>query len=129
MEGLFASAGQLFAGTGAGTGELLAKGSANQVLTVGGADPSGLEWTSPAPGGVTSFNTRTGAVVPASGDYTVGEVTGAAPTVSPTFTGTPIAPTAAPMTDDTQIATTAYVDAAVSASTADPVLYLSATYR
>lgn len=39
-------------------------------------------------GAVSSFNTRTGAVTPASGDYTVGQVTGAAPTASPTFTGT-----------------------------------------
>jgi hypothetical protein len=35
---------------------------------------------------------------------------------SPTFTGTPAAPTAAPNTNSTQIATTAYVDAAVSAA-------------
>ena len=38
--------------------------------------------------GVTSWNTRTGAVVPVSGDYTVAQVTGAAPLASPTFTGT-----------------------------------------
>lgn len=36
-------------------------------------------------GGVTSFNGRTGAVMPASGDYTVGQVTGAAPLDSPVF--------------------------------------------
>ena len=39
-------------------------------------------------GGVTSFTSRTGAVSPASGDYTFSEVTGAAPLDSPTFTGT-----------------------------------------
>jgi Ice-binding-like len=38
--------------------------------------------------GVTSFNGRSGAVVPTSGDYTVSQVTGAAPLASPTFTGT-----------------------------------------
>lgn len=45
----FASAGQLIVGTGAGTGELLATGTAGQVLTVGGADPSGLQWALPSP--------------------------------------------------------------------------------
>jgi hypothetical protein len=44
-ETIFTAAGQLLAGTGSGTGDLLAKGTAGQVLTVGGADPSGLEWT------------------------------------------------------------------------------------
>jgi hypothetical protein len=37
---------------------------------------------------VASFNGRTGAVVPTSGDYGVAQVTGAAPIASPTFTGT-----------------------------------------
>ena len=36
---------------------------------------------------VLSFNGRTGAVTPKSGDYTVTQVTGAAPTVRPVFTG------------------------------------------
>lgn len=39
-------------------------------------------------GGVTSVFTRTGAVTAQSGDYTVSQVTGAAPLASPTFTGT-----------------------------------------
>jgi len=43
--------------------------------------------------GVASFDGRTGAVVPTTGDYAVGQVTGAAPLVSPSFTtpalGTP----------------------------------------
>jgi hypothetical protein len=39
-------------------------------------------------GGVTSVFTRTGAVTASSGDYTVAQVTGAAPAASPTFTGT-----------------------------------------
>lgn len=34
---------------------------------------------------------------------------------SPTFTGTPLAPTASPATNNTQIATTAYIDAAITA--------------
>lgn len=45
--------------------------------------------------GVTSFNTRTGAVTPQSGDYSVGQITGAAPLASPTFTGTVTIPNGA----------------------------------
>jgi hypothetical protein len=43
-------------------------------------------------GGVTSVFGRSGAVVAGSGDYTVAQITGAAPLVSPTFTGTPTVP-------------------------------------
>jgi hypothetical protein len=64
--------------------------------------------------GVTTFNTRSGAVTPANGDYTVAQVTGAAPLASPALTGTPTAPTQAPGTNNTDIATTAYVDAKAS---------------
>lgn len=42
--------------------------------------------------GVISFSGRAGNVVPQSGDYTVGQITGAAPLASPTFTGTPVVP-------------------------------------
>jgi hypothetical protein len=62
--------------------------------------------------GVSSFNTRTGAVVLTTADVTG---VGGAPIASPTFTGVPLAPTAAPATNTTQIATTAYVTAAVAA--------------
>lgn len=62
-----------------------------------------------AAGGVSTVFTRSGAVVATSGDYTVAQVTGAAPLASPTFTGTPAAPTAAINTNTTQVATTAYV--------------------
>lgn len=72
-------------------------------------------WDVP-PGEVASVFGRTGAVTATSGDYTVGEVTGAAPLASPALTGTPTAPTASPLTDNTQVATTAYTDAAVSAA-------------
>jgi len=88
------------------------------------------------PAGVTSFNTRTGAVTLATADVTgaggaplasptfTGTVTipsgasisGYAPLASPTFTGTPAAPTAAIDTNTTQVATTAYVIAQASAS-------------
>jgi trimeric autotransporter adhesin len=80
VEALFSAAGQLIIGTGSGSGELLAKGTSGQVLTVGGADPSGVEWATPTPGGVTSFNTRTGAVTSGNADYlavATGGLTGA----------------------------------------------------
>jgi hypothetical protein len=62
--------------------------------------------------GVSSFNTRTGAVV-----LTLADVTnaGAAPVASPHLTGVPTAPTAAQTSNDTTLATTAYVQAAVAA--------------
>jgi hypothetical protein len=63
--------------------------------------------------GVASFNTRTGAVVPATGDYTVAQVTGAAGLASPQFTGAPTAPTPASTSNDTSIATTAFVQNAI----------------
>jgi len=62
-----------------------------------------------SPGGVTSWNGRTGIVVPATGDYGVADVTGAAPIASPTFTGDPKAPTPTLTDNDTSIATTAFV--------------------
>jgi hypothetical protein len=74
----------------------------------------------PASGGggaVSSVFTRTGAVVATSGDYAVGQVTGAAPLASPALTGTPTAPTKAALTNNTDIATTAYADAAVAVET------------
>jgi hypothetical protein len=62
-------------------------------------------------GAVSSVFTRTGAVTAQSGDYTVAQVTGAAPLASPALTGTPTAPTASSGDNSTKIATTAYVDA------------------
>lgn len=64
-------------------------------------------------GGVTSFNTRTGAVTLALTDVTA---VGGAPAASPPLTGVPTAPTAAPGTNSTQIATTAFVLAQVGVS-------------
>jgi hypothetical protein len=62
--------------------------------------------------GVTSFNSRTGAVAPASGDYTVGQVTGAAPLASPALTGVPTAPTPTIGDSSTKLATTQFVQQA-----------------
>lgn len=61
---------------------------------------------------MSSVFTRTGAVTAQTGDYTVAQVTGAAPLASPALTGTPTAPTQAPNDNSVNIATTAYVDAA-----------------
>jgi hypothetical protein len=60
--------------------------------------------------GVSTFNTRSGAVV-----LTTADVTGAggAPQASPTFSGVPNAPTAAPGTNTTQLATCMFVTAAI----------------
>ena len=68
-------------------------------------------------GAVSSVFARTGAVVAVSGDYTVSEVTGAAPLASPALTGTPTAPTATALTGSTRVATTAYTDSAVAVET------------
>lgn len=61
--------------------------------------------------GVTSFNGRTGVVAPTTGDYAVGNITGAAPLASPALTGTPTAPTPGTSDNTTTVATTAYVKA------------------
>ena len=71
-----------------------------QALTYDGTD---LKWaTISAP--VTSVAGRTGAITLA-----VADVSGAAPTASPSLSGTPLAPTATVGTNTTQIATTAFV--------------------
>lgn len=62
--------------------------------------------------GVSSFNTRTGAVTLQLADVTG---VGGAPLSSPALTGVPTAPTATAGTNTTQVATTAFVAAAVSA--------------
>ena len=51
-------------------------------------------------------------------EKTIASLAAAAPTASPTFTGTPAAPTAAQGTNTTQIATTAFVNAEIAADTA-----------
>lgn len=57
---------------------------------------------------VSSVFGRTGAVVATTNDYAVAQVTGAAPTASPAFTGVPTAPTASFGTNTTQLATCAF---------------------
>ncbi|HYA24086.1 MAG TPA: hypothetical protein VEF05_07985 [Terriglobales bacterium] len=60
-------------------------------------------------GAVSSVFGRSGVVVPQSGDYSVAQITGAAPLASPALTGTPTAPTPAVADNSTKIATTAWV--------------------
>jgi hypothetical protein len=77
-------------------------------------------------GAISSVFGRTGIVVAGSGDYSVGQVTGAAPLASPTFTGTPSGPTATSGDSSTKLATTAFVQNALLAnSTAIPWLTFS----
>lgn len=66
-----------------------------------------------AAGGVTSFNTRAGAVTLTAGDISG---VGGALLASPAFSGVPTAPTAAQTSNDTTVATTAYVRAAMAAA-------------
>lgn len=81
-----------------------------QVLTATTGGTSCVQaWSTPAAGGVSSVFTRTGAVVANSGDYTVSQVTGAAPLASPAFTGTPTAPNPASSANNTQIPNTHWV--------------------
>jgi microcystin-dependent protein len=48
----YTAQGQVVVGTGNGTSELLPIGAAGSILTVGGSDPSGLQWAPPAQTGV-----------------------------------------------------------------------------
>lgn len=89
------------------TGFTPTNGQAVTLTTASSPNPC---WTAVAPsGGVASVFGRTGIVVAVSGDYTVAQVTGAAPLASPALTGTPTVPTAAPGTNTTQVASTAFV--------------------
>jgi hypothetical protein len=68
-------------------------------------------------GAVSSVFSRTGSVTAQTGDYTVSQVTGAAPLASPAFTGTPTAPTQS-CASNTDIATGAYVANCAAGSSA-----------
>jgi hypothetical protein len=69
--------------------------------------------SSAGPSAVSSVFGRTGTVTASSGDYSVSQITGAAPLASPALTGTPTAPTAAVSTNTTQVATTAFAHGVV----------------
>lgn len=105
---------------------------AGSVSTIGfHVDDIALQATSAVTGpggvsGVSSFNGRAGAVIPASGDYATAQITGLsallallAPLASPPLTGTPTAPTVGGTSDSTtKLATTAFVQAVVAAAIA-----------
>lgn len=74
-------------GTGVATGTGYAYGNGTGAFTFSTTIPYSALTGTPATG-VSSVFGRTGAVVAASGDYTVAQVTGAAPLLNPTFTGT-----------------------------------------
>jgi len=103
-------AGSLTIGGNLTTGSftMAAGAGANKVLTT---NASGVAtWQTPASSApVSSVFGRTGNVTAASGDYSVGNITGAAPLASPTFTGTVTVPTP---TVAGAAATKGYVDAA-----------------
>jgi len=75
---------------------------------------AGVQGSTSSTNTVASVFGRIGSVTAQNGDYSVSQVTGAAPLASPALTGTPTAPTATPLTNNTQIATTAYTDSAIS---------------
>ena len=81
----------------------------NNVLYSCGDSPAN-HW-SPATGvvGVSSWNARTGAVLPLNGDYTYGQVTGAAPITSPNFLGIPTVPTQALTDNSTEAINSAWL--------------------
>ena len=62
-------------------------GTVGQVLGKTGEEDGQAGWINLPDTGVTSFKGRKGTVQPASGDYSVSQVTGAASTASPVFTG------------------------------------------
>src|ERR1700733_10406706 len=68
-------------------------------------------------GSVASVFGRTGPVAAQSGDYSVAQVTGAAPLASPALSGTPTAPTQSPGDNSARISTDAFVTAAVLVET------------
>ena len=84
------SKGQILAANAAGTLAALPIDTDGKVLTLDSPVTLGVDWQAGGGGGggVNSVFTRVGNVVAQSGDYTVAQVTGAAPTASPTFTGT-----------------------------------------
>lgn len=65
-------------------------------------------------GSVSSVFNRQGAVVAAIGDYTVQQVTGAAPLLSPNLSGTPTTPTPTPGSNMNQIANMTAVQQAIA---------------
>jgi hypothetical protein len=107
------------------TGFKTQSGTSSQFLKANGTvdNSTYLSGTVSVANGGTGTTTLTGyvkgngtAVMTASANIPVADVSGAAPLSSPTFTGTPAAPTASAGTNSTQVATTAFVTNALSTS-------------
>lgn len=84
------SKGQVVAANAAGALTALPIDTDGKVLTLDSPAALGVDWQNLGGGGgaVNSVFGRAGNVTAQAGDYAVGQVTGAAPTASPTFTGT-----------------------------------------
>jgi len=99
-------AGANYPGTGQVLGRVLSTnaGTGTYVMLV-----AGPEMQAPSAGSVNTVFGRAGTITAQAGDYSVGQVTGAAGLASPAFTGTPTAPTQTTGDNSTKIATTAWV--------------------
>jgi hypothetical protein len=86
--------------------------SRSGAVTLTSADITGAGGALAASAGVSSFNGRSGAITLTANDVSAA---GALVNPSPALTGVPTAPTAAPATNTTQLATTAFVTAALAA--------------
>lgn len=125
--GLRVAAAWTYLGTGTGTVIDVAVASANGFAgTSDGNDATPTITLTTTVTGVLKGNGTAISAAAAGTDYlapagsgaaltgiTVGQVSGAAPLASPTFTGVPAAPTASAGTSTTQVATTAFVQTAV----------------
>jgi hypothetical protein len=98
-------------------GDLCIRTDLSKTFVLAGTSPATLgdwqELLSPT-AGVSSVAGKTGAVT-----LVVADVGGAAPTASPTLTGTPTVPTAAAGTNTTQAASTAFVQQEIAALVID----------
>ena len=86
---------------GSGSSSLGISNDGNFYISANSGTPSQICTLATGCGGtgaVTSVFGRTGVVTAASGDYSVSQVSGAAPLASPTFTGTPTVPGYVPTT-------------------------------
>jgi hypothetical protein len=75
------------AAAAAGTSSIGISSDGNFYISANGGTPQEIATGSGGGGAVSSVFGRTGAVTAQSGDYSVGQVTGAAPLAAPTFTG------------------------------------------
>ena len=80
--------GSPMAAAAAGTSSIGISNDGNFYISANGGTPQEIATGSGGGGAVSSVFGRTGAVTATSGDYSVAQVTGAAPLASPTFTGT-----------------------------------------